>query len=109
MDNANTHGKIIEFEYESGEKARAFIDGVPDKCDHVWGGEGWLLISPTRDNELGWSYKIKESEIQRMYPDKELNMAIMNYDMDLRTGGHYIGGSCTSCKKCGKPYTPPFW
>lgn len=106
MDNNNsTHGKLIDL----GNGIHAFVDGIPDKCEHEWGGGSHLLISPRPDSDHGWSYTIAVETVMRMHPDKSKGEAIERYGNDLKTGGHYIAGSCTSCKNCGKLYTPPFW
>lgn len=108
MDRKNTHTKVIDL--PGG--GRAILSGVPDACKHELGGDWYCTVSPLRNDEKfehGWSYLIKAKTIQRMRPDVSEHEAIKCYDEDIRGSGHYISGGCTSCKKCGKPTTPPFW
>lgn len=99
----NTHGKITKLPGGS----MAFIDGIPDDCDHDTDGDWYVLISPQPDSDWGLTYKMKAKTIQRMRPKLPEHEAIRAYDEDLT--GHYISGGCTSCSKCGKAMTPPFW
>ena len=81
----NTHGALI-----AGDRFVAFIDGIPDKCKHDnYGPELWF-------NNAGEYFRV---------------LSIVPYECDPYGyrqfhEEHSICGGCTSCSKCGKPYTP---
>lgn len=94
MDN-NTHGAFIQLP----DGAHAFIDGIPDQCDHDWNGKGCHIIS-----YIGGGGYDKMIPIIDDHPDEFYRM-----DQELRLNGKYISGGCVSCSKCGKPFEPPMF
>lgn len=94
MDN-NTYGAFIQLP----DGAHAFIDGIPDQCEHDWDGKGYHIISCIG----GGGY-------DEWIPDTT-NSAEEYYELDeeLRLRGKYISGGCVSCSKCGKPFEPPMF
>lgn len=87
----NTHAAVLT---DEEGRAIAFIDGIPDTCEHDDNGE-WLHF-----NSEGEYFK--ESEL----PPNELNAGRNRYKFFVL---HAINGGCCSCSKCGKPYTPDFF
>lgn len=84
----DTHGAFVK-----GKNFTAFIDGIPDKCEHDDNGP---LLS---FNDAGEYFK--DSDM----PDRKTNYkAWEKFQKD-----HKINGGCVSCSKCGKPYTPDFF
>lgn len=71
--------------------AVAFIDGIPDTCEHDTKGE-WLHF-----NSEGVYFKKSEM------PSAELNEGRDLYEFFVL---HELNGGCCSCSKCGKPYSP---
>lgn len=94
MDN-NTHGAFISFP----DGSTAFIDGIPDKCEHDDKGSGYHFISGAG----GWPYDELLPNTGQTQDD------LMTLDLHLRAFGQYISGGCVSCSKCGKPYEPPMF
>ena len=72
----------------------AFVDGIPDKCQHVWDGETLHF------NDEGEYFT--DSEV----PDNKLNEGRDAYEFYTL---HQISGACASCSKCGKPFEPDIW
>lgn len=87
----NTHSETIT---DKDSKPIAFVDGIPDKCDHVWDGDGYVF------NDDGEYFK--NSEV----PDIKLNDGKDLHEFYIL---HSIRGGCVSCSKCGTPYEPDFW
>jgi hypothetical protein len=90
----NTHGAHLV-----GSGFSIFVDGIRDKCKHVWDGPGYHMIS-----------KIGGGEIDKMIANTGESQDVYNaFDKKLRESGYYISGSCVSCSKCGKPFEPPMY
>jgi hypothetical protein len=86
-----THSEILT---DQDGRPVAFIDGIPDQCDH--------------DQDGGWTHFNNDGEYfsDLLSPDPTLNDGKDYYEfMTL----HQITGGCASCSKCGKPYTPDFF
>lgn len=94
MDN-NTHGAFIQLP----DGAHAFIEGIPDKCEHEWNGKGYHIIS-----------YIGGGGCDEFIPDTT-NSAQDYYKLDeeLRLQGKYISAGGVTCSKCGKPFSPPMF
>lgn len=88
----NKHSAFVSGEI-NGSKFNAFIDGIPDKCDHDDNGE----VLAFNDN----GEYFKESEM----PDYHTNY---NAWLEFQEK-HKIRGGCVSCSKCGKPFEPDFF
>ncbi|HMG16747.1 MAG TPA: hypothetical protein VK590_14925 [Saprospiraceae bacterium] len=84
----DTHGALI-----IGDGFSAFVDGIPDKCEHDDNGP---VLSFNSEGEY-----FKDSEM----PDYKTNPDGWRKFQDA----HKINGGCVSCSKCGKPYTPDFF
>lgn len=83
----DTHSDLISGEID-GKKFTAFIDGIPDKCEHDDNGEVLSF------NDAGQYFK--ESEM----PDHKTDYdAWVKFQEDNK-----INGGCVSCSKCGKPF-----
>ncbi len=82
---SNTHGEFIQ-----GDGWSAFIDGVPDECNHVWDG-------PSRI-EFHDGAVMMESDLPS---DPEELKKFMQ--------GRSISCGYVTCSKCGKGYEPDLW
>lgn len=91
----NTHGAFMDL----GNGMTAFVDGIPDKCEHEWNGKGYHFVSFIRG---GGSDTIIENTGQTQEELEKL-------DEELRKEGKYLSGGCVSCSKCGKPFEPPMF
>lgn len=87
----NTHSAILT--NKTGTPV-AFVDGIPDNCQHVWDGQ---MLYFNNEGEY-----FADSEV----PDKKLNDG---RDADEFYTLHQISGACASCSKCGKPFEPDIW
>jgi hypothetical protein len=85
----DTHGAFIELP----DGSRAFIDGIPDKCEHQWDGPGLSF------NDAGEYFKNSDMPDYHSDPD-----GWYKFQED-----HKIRGGCVSCSKCGKPFEPPMF
>jgi hypothetical protein len=75
---------------------RAFVDGIPDECNHEWNGQGYYFVS-----------YINGGGFDEFIPDTgQATGELQALDEKLRTEGKYLSGGCVSCSKCGKPYEP---
>src|SRR3990172_8381776 len=91
----DTHGEFIELP----DGSRAFVDGIPDKCEHQWDGAGYHFVS-----------YIGGGGMDSLIPDTNQSHEEMEVlDKALRNEGKYISGGCVSCSKCGKPFEPPMF
>lgn len=93
MSMKNTHGEFISLNI-GDDKVNAFIDGVPDDCNHDWDGEGYYIVSFIGG---GGDEYIKPPASRDEYE---------KLDAEYRKAGRYISGGCVSCSKCGKPFSP---
>lgn len=87
----NTHSAII---LTNTGKPLAFIDGIPDSCEHDSNGEELFF------NNEGEYFPASAS------PNRELNDGRDLHEFFII---HKINGGCSSCSKCGKPFTPDFF
>jgi hypothetical protein len=95
MNDNNTHGGFIQF----NDGSTAFVDGLPDKCDHDDKGSGYHFISYMGGGGM-----------DELLPDTgQTQEQLMALDLHLRAFGKYLSGGCVSCSKCGKPYEPPMF
>lgn len=93
----DAHGVFMEFP----DGSRAFVDGIPDICQHDSYGSGYHFISFTREHGGGFC---------DMIPDTgQTQEEMITMDEELRKNGKYLSGGCVSCSKCGKPFTPPLF
>lgn len=93
--NQNTHGAVIQFK----DAAIAFVDGIPDTCEHEWDGPGYHIVS-----KIGGG--MPDKLIANSGHSQEL---VRTMDEELRKQGMYISGGCVSCSKCSKPFEPPLY
>jgi hypothetical protein len=90
----NTHGALIDL----GDGMHAFVDGIPDKCEHDSNGHGYHFVS-----FLGGG-------TDELIPDTgQTQEELMKLDEELRKNGRYLSGGCVSCSKCGNPFSPPMF
>lgn len=88
----NTHGAFIQLP----DGATAFVDGIPDKCEHEWNGKGYHFVS-----------HINGGGTDNLIPNTgQLQEELMELDELLRKEEKYLSGGCISCSKCGKPFEP---
>jgi hypothetical protein len=78
--------------------AIAFVDGIPDQCDHDWNGD-----------EILWSAsgKIIYWHTYRQWahlPSRERYRLISDYHDEIEDP---VTGGCASCSKCKKAFSPP--
>jgi hypothetical protein len=92
MNDNNTHGAFIQF----SDGSTAFVDGLPDKCQHDDEGAGYYFIGGDGFDELVPNTGQTQDELRTL-------------DLHLRAFGKYISGGCVSCSKCGKPYELPMF
>jgi hypothetical protein len=97
--STDTHGAIINF----GDGSGAFIDGIPDKCEHVWNGEEMFVVGRPGNSffEEIWS------ETKMLVKGYDLSDAF--YQKKFEDDGYSIRGGMSSCSKCKKPYQPDFF
>lgn len=94
MNGPYHHGKLIDL----GNKARAFIDGVPDACDHDYTGPTILYTASGR--RIDW----KTFPQWAGYTD-HLRVDLIRFRM--RQEGEEIVCMTGECRKCGKEFEPP--
>lgn len=95
INDNNTHGAFIQFK----DGGTAFVDGIPDTCEHDGVGHGYHFVS-----------FIGGGGMDTMIPDTgQSHEEIEKLDEEFRKNGKYISGGCVSCSKCGKPFTPPMF
>jgi hypothetical protein len=88
----NTHGALIQLP----DGSNAFVDGIPDKCEHEWDGKGYHFVSFMDGG--GFDALIAVAD--------QTQEELEEMDKQLRFQGKYLSGGCVSCSKCGKPYSP---
>lgn len=91
--DSNTHSAYIVGENSDGIRVSAFIDGIPDKCEHNWDGETLSF------NDAGEFFKDSEMPDHSSDP-----VGWVKFQEE-----HKINGGCVSCSKCGKPFYPPLY
>lgn len=91
-------------EFISGPGFSAFIDGVPDECEHQYDGETAYLIESSNDPDFNPQW-VKESEIHE-YPGDTFPEKFHNWNVELRDKGLYNSTGCCTCSKCGKLFSP---
>lgn len=95
MNDNNTHGAFVQFK----DGGTAFIDGIPDKCEHQWDGKGYHFVSFMGGGGM-----------DELLPNADQSYEELDaIDAELRKNGKYLSGGCVSCSKCGKPFTPPMF
>lgn len=93
--DTNTHSAHI-----IGNGFSAFIDGIPDTCEHDWSGDEVMFAKSGKT--IYWhTYRKWASLIS-----KERNRLIYEYHAEIEDD--IIGGAST-CKKCNKIFSPPLW
>lgn len=93
---SNHHGEIIQGTIE-GKPFSAFIDGVPDKCHHVWNGDtifftksGKMITPHTYPKWAGYTAQLRE---------------MLVHDHHNETDDPILEAA-TSCSKCKKVFQP---
>lgn len=93
MSGPNTHSAFIDL----GGGAFAFVDGIPDTCEHDWSGPTVLYSASGR--RITW----------RTFPQwagytDHLRVDLIQFR--LRQEGDSIICMTGECRKCGKEYEP---
>jgi len=92
MNLNDTHGLFIQL-----PNGNAFIDGLPDKCEHEWNGDTIFFTASgkriTPYTYLNWT----------KYTEKVRNDLIQDYHRKIED--EIVGGT-SSCSKCGKEFHP---
>lgn len=96
MNGPNTHGALLDL----GNGVRAFVDGIPDSCLHVWNGPGYFVTASGRLITITtfppWSSYTTDVRDDLILFHQEL------------VGDPVIESGCT-CSKCHKLFTPDFF
>jgi hypothetical protein len=95
INDNNTHGAFIQFK----DGSTAFIDGIPDTCEHDSEGSGYHFVSFIGGGGMD----------EPILDTGQTHEEIEKMDAELRLNGKYISGGCVSCSKCGKPAMPPMF
>lgn len=89
---SNTHGEFIKTENFS-----AFIDGVPDKCEHDWTGDEVLYSASGKT--IYWHTYRQWASLTSLVRQT----LIYNYHQEIDDP---IVGGCVTCRKCKKEFYP---
>lgn len=95
MDN-NTHSAFIQISKDS----HAFIDGIPDKCEHDWTGDEVLF---TKSGKTIYWHTYRQ---WARYNSQMRNRLIYEYHNSIDDP---ICGGAVTCKKCKKIFSPPMF
>lgn len=93
MNGPNTHGEFIAL--PSG--GSAFVDGVPDNCDHDYSGD-WVYITASGKVIYWHTYRQWAS-----YTEQMRGPLIHQHQDSI---GDPVTGGAVSCRKCKKIYQP---
>jgi len=92
MEN-NTHGEFIQL----GENVHAFVDGIPDECDHKWDGDV-IYYSASGERITPYTYPKWTA-----YTSQMRDPLIHKHHQDI--DDPILSGTVT-CSKCGKECMP---
>lgn len=92
MNGPNTHGALIRF-----PGGAAFVDGIPDKCDHQWDGPSYFVTVSGKLITIG-TFLQWAGYTNHMRQD-----LIMFHQRAI--GDEVVEGG-TTCSKCKKLFTP---
>lgn len=93
MDN-NTHGAFVDF----GNGITAFVDGIPDMCEHDWSGDE--VMQSKSGKMIYWHTYRQWAHL----PADARNRLI--YELHEKIEDPIIMGA-VSCRKCKKIFSPP--
>lgn len=92
----NTHSEILQMP----DGSTAFVDGIPDKCQHddkgdqiLWSASGKTIYWHTYRQ---WAHLPADARHELVYQH--------HHEID-----DPIVGGCVSCSKCKKPFSPPLF
>lgn len=94
MDN-HTHGALIH-----GDGWSAFVDGIPDTCDHDWTGPS--VIYTHGGKRYAWNTVPEWAG----YTD---SVRVDLIQFRLRSEGDSVSCMTGCCAKCGKEFQPEMW
>lgn len=101
MNGPNTHGEFQTIRINGGKPFTAFVDGIPDLCQHRWNGS--TVFETKKGKTIDW----------KTYPAWRSYTSIMRDELIQKLHGPEgdqaddpIVGGGVSCSKCGKPYQP---
>lgn len=92
----STHSAIIQL----SEGVTAFVDGIPDKCDHD--DKGDVILWTHSGKNIYWHTYRQWAHL----PTTERCKLIFKHHDEIDDP---IQGSCVSCSKCKKPFSPPMF
>lgn len=95
MTDNNTHGEFI-----SGNGFSAFVDGMPDTCDHDWNGD--VIMQSTSGKIIYW-YTYRKWASLTTQARRQL-VYQHHYELD-----DHIIMETSSCSKCKKVFSPPMF
>jgi hypothetical protein len=92
----NTHSAIIQL----SEGVKAFVDGIPDKCDHD--DKGDTILWTKSGKTIHWHTFRQWASL----PTNPRIKLILEHQDEIDDP---VIGSCVSCSKCKKPFSPPMF
>lgn len=92
----NTHSAIIPL----SDGMIAFVDGIPDECDHNWNGD--VILWSASGKTIYWHTYRQWAHL----PSRERHRLICDYHDEIEDP---VTGSCVSCSKCKKGFSPPMF
>lgn len=92
----NTHSAFIKISKES----HAFIDGIPDECEHDWSGDEVFF---TQSGKIIYWHTYRQWS---KYISVMRNRLIYEHQIEI---GDPINGGAVTCKKCKKIFSPPMF
>ncbi len=78
----------------------AFIDGIPDKCQHDWSGDAVYFT------ESGKTIYWHTFRAWAGYTEAMRGQLIHEHQDDI---GDPVSGSAVTCRKCKKIFSPPLY
>ncbi|CAG5001657.1 hypothetical protein DYBT9275_02714 [Dyadobacter sp. CECT 9275] len=91
----NTHSAII-----ITDDLKIFVDGIPDTCDHD--DKGDPILWSASGKTIHWHTYQQWAHL----PSRERHRLICDYHDEIEDP---VVGSCVSCSKCKKPFSPPMF
>lgn len=95
--DSNTHSAFIQISKDSD----AFIDGVPDKCEHDWTGDE---VHFCKSGKIIYWHTYRQ---WARFNSKMRNRLI--YEHQNKIDDDPIVGGAVTCKKCKKIFSPPMF
>lgn len=93
--NPGTHGEVI-----ISNGIIAFVDGIPDKCEHDWSGDAVHFTASGKT--IFWHTYRQWASYTSQMRDRLI------YEYHQKIDDPIIGGAVT-CRKCKKIFYPPMF